>query len=274
LLQRLVETAAAEAEALRKRAELGDVRRPDQLLAEVERSRNQAILQSEQARLQGQLAELESLTGLNLGDTDLPAMAIEPELPAAPIDVPPMAATALAEANLLRSSEQRLREEAKPPLTLMVTTARGDFGEYRLGAGVLWTLPSTRRNQAERARTLATARAAEVRADVVRTQVAVQVRNLLREWKQLHEARTALVAQSLPGAHAAIRAAEATVLAGKGERTTVWLARRTALELELRALELKERQWAIAGLLTGWLTPPSAPTTSPEDTDPYGPEEK
>lgn len=250
VLERMVETAAAEAESLQKRAALGDVRKPDALQAEVERARTLMILQEERARLQATLADLESMTNLDLSDARLPDAAPEPALPALPASWrPPARDAALAEASMLRASELRLREEAKPPLTLMVTSARGDFGEYRLGAGVFWTIAGPRKNQGERARALAAARSAEVRADAAQRAAEARVRNLIREWDQLQEARTALRATAVPGAKAAEYAAEATAAAGKGERTAVWLARRTTLELQLRELGLKERQWQIAGEL-------------------------
>lgn len=266
VLQRMVETAAAEAESLAKRASLGDVRRPDALQAEVERARTLMILQEERARLQGSLAELETLTNLPVADAVLPVAAPEPTLPPLPDGWrPPARDAALAEASQLRSSELRLREEAKPPLVLMVTSARGDFGEYRLGAGVFWTIAGPRKNQGERARALAAARAAEVRADAMQKAAEARVRNLIREWDQLQEARNALRATAVPGAKAAETAAEATAVSGKGERTAVWLARRTTLELQLRELVLKERQWQIAGEVQQLVAPEVPPASAEED---------
>ncbi len=254
ILQETLQAAKTEANALDRRAKVGDIRAQDAHLARMEVTRLQVSADSAQAALQRSLAELALVL-------DPPPTAVEvgPEL--ATVLPPPDAATltglpvvrALSlEADLHGQTRARLAAEGKPPWMLLLGTGRDVDGNPRLNAGVAWTVPTSRSNQSEQARSQAERLRALSEADRLVRELHVRWTALHREDQALAAAVQAMAGDGRSNGAQALAAVIATWRAGKAEWLQVLVARRSLAELELQQLDLLERRWALRSEWVEW----------------------
>jgi cobalt-zinc-cadmium efflux system outer membrane protein len=151
----------------------------------------------------------------------------------------------LKEAEFQGRSRERWAADARLPMMLMLSTGRGDLGEWRVGGGLALTLPFSRSNQGEQALADAERRRALTEAEAQRQATVSTLRGLERERQQIVAALSEIDAAMEPAGQAAVDAAMAVQKAGKGELLRVLMARRDLALLRTRRLEMIRREWSI-----------------------------
>ena len=137
----------------------------------------------------------------------------------------------------------RAEKEALPPLNLTLIGGRGDPGDLRLGGGLVFTFPITKRNAGEIAR--AETAAANVAREENATLATVRAR-LLSAYEQIVAVRTTvqtLDESGLPSMQKALEAAQDLYKLGKTEISRLLLARRDYAVARARRLDLIEQGW-------------------------------
>ena len=132
---------------------------------------------------------------------------------------------------------------AQEPVSFILSAARGDAGDARLGGGLAWTFPVARRNPIDRADADNNRLNAIQRRTSEMTILKVRLEGHLLHWRQLSKAITQARETAIPAAQTAINASEQLVIAGKGDLIPLLTARKTMLELEMQLLDLVEIQW-------------------------------
>jgi cobalt-zinc-cadmium efflux system outer membrane protein len=261
--EKIVAVSRDEHAFYEQRLAAGDATERDATLANVELARNRITLRESNADLTRAITELRHVTGtpsLMLTERD-PAPPAGPSGPAEAFarrvaQVSPLVTALTSEAAYHARAKQRQAREADPPVNVILSGGRGDFGEARFGGGVAFTFPVARRNQGEQARADAARRRALAERAATQRAIETTVIGLFAEREQVRAALQELATEAKPAAQAAIDAALATQQAGKGELLAVLTARRDLALLETRRLELLEREWNILGdlvALTGEL---------------------
>lgn len=263
LLQQILETSKAEAALYRARMQAGDATEQDAAQAAVEVARNAVALSESRADLRKSLTDLARIMGVIEVDEPPPDFDLRP--PAGGLHETqseevakrsPAVAMLRQEMKYQASARERWAVEASLPMSLVLTTGRGDIGEWRVGGGLSFTLPFFRKNQGEQAIAEAEWRRAEAEAEVVQKSTNSTLRGLLRERKQVIAALTEIDSSLEPAGKAAVDAAVAVQKAGKGELLRVLTARRDLALLRTRRLEMVLREWEIVSqiaALTGEL---------------------
>jgi hypothetical protein len=135
---------------------------------------------------------------------------------------------------------------------LLLGTGRDVDGNPRLNAGVAWTVPTSRSNQSEQARSQAERLRALSEADRLVRELHVRWTALHREDQALAAAVQAMAGDGRSNGAQALAAVIATWRAGKAEWLQVLVARRSLAELELQQLDLLERRWALRSEWVEW----------------------
>jgi cobalt-zinc-cadmium efflux system outer membrane protein len=243
--------ARTEAAMWTARLNAGDATKSDVATAEAE------VARWEQLRVEAELARTSAITQLVelTGDTiDAPPLGSPPGAPPlregwSPVHPQALAATAPrvraagAEASLWEASRERAEAEAISPLTLMVTTGRGDSGEMRLGGGIQWAFPFVRRNQGEVARADAERDRALATQSAQKRAAEVQLAGLYEVYRRSVDAVAELDRTGIPAAQRAVSAADEAQRAGKIEFMRVLIARRDLWAARSRRLSLVEVAW-------------------------------
>ena len=256
LLEQILEVARTEATLYQERMKAGDATLQDSALSAVEVARNAVALAECRADLQRALTDLARTVGVEVVHEPGAGATLRPpgtewadgratELAAAS----PTVSALQREASYLERSRQRYAAEARLPVSLMLSTGRGDLGEWRTGGGLALTLPFLRTNQGEQALARAERERALVEARAQSRALTAAVRGLGRERRQVTEALAELDRSLEPAGQASVDAAVAMQKAGKGEMLRVLTARRDLATLRTRRLELIRREWLIASQL-------------------------
>lgn len=254
VLEELLSVARAESDYYAARVAAGDATERDAAFAALEAARHEALLGETHGDVVASAGELFELTGWSPDDgrafdATLPLSAGKRAALARGVRTP---ATAALEqrARYHASTFERLGREAWPALGVAVTGGRGDYGEARFGAGLAYSFPFFRANQAERAEAQAerarTLDELELTRQLVRERAAV----IGRELGALAQALEVITHRALPAANRAVTAALETQRAGKGDWLAVLVSRRELSALSLRRLELLEKSWSLLGELS------------------------
>jgi cobalt-zinc-cadmium efflux system outer membrane protein len=252
LLEQILETSQQESALYRARVEAGDATEQDAAQAAVEVARNAVALAECRADLQKALADLARILGVNEVEPPETGLTLRPPQWAQPEAASDRAAQQAPAVKMLRKeaefqgrSRERWAADARLPMMLMLSTGRGDLGEWRVGGGLALTLPFSRSNQGEQALADAERRRALTEAEVQRQATTSTLRGLERERQQIVAALSEIDAAMEPAGQAAVAAAVAVQKAGKGELLRVLTARRDLALLRTRRLEMIRREWNI-----------------------------
>jgi cobalt-zinc-cadmium efflux system outer membrane protein len=255
------ESARSEAQYFRNRLSASDTTLYEVRLAEAEFARWVQTRSDAELRLGLALNRLSQLTGIL--PVDAPPENVEyraPELrsPWTPdvieraVERTPIIASLRAERSYWSSAQERAEREKYPPLSLIVNAGRGDLAEPRVGGGLAWTFPVTRRNQGEIAHSAAQqSRAASLEA-TNRNVISARVRAALQAYKTMRETVTFLEQSGLPATEQALQAALEGFRAGKVEVFRVLIARRDLATAHFRRLDLLEALWRVYGDLAAF----------------------
>lgn len=218
-----------------------------------------------QARVEAELkvmqarADLAQLTGLP--DIELPVGHVDlvpPTLRAAwddehissVVGKSPTIARLEAERRYWETSVERYKAERTPPLVPEVIAGRGAQGELRLGAGLVFSLPITRRYQGEIARADRGVQGVSARLPVLRNIVLTRLRAARNAVVTVRRAVEELDKAGMPALERTVGASVAAFKAGKIEITRVLLARRDLATARSRRLDLLEAAWRAYADLT------------------------
>lgn len=264
LLDAILAVATDEAALYRARVQAGDATEQDAALAQVEVARNAVALAEARADLTRALTDLARVTGVTGYEpppADLSAQPPAPTREAARVneltDRSPHVRALQGEARYFGQARERIAAEARMPVSLMALGSRGQYGEYRVGAGLALTLPVLRTNQGEQAVFEAEQSRAMSQASAQKSATKATLLGLLRERKQVRAALSEMDASLEPAGQAAVNAAVEMQKAGKGELLHVLTARRDLAQLRARRLELLRREWQLLSqivALTGELS--------------------
>lgn len=252
-LSALVATAREEASYYEGRFKEGDATVRDAKLAAVEVARNTVALQEVRADLTRTLAELAALLGVPSlpvpeGPLHLPSPNVWQQVANTADQLAAQSPAVLAaarEATYFDKVRGRQAIEAHPPVNFIVSGARGETGEARVGGGLAWALPTFRRNQGEQARAKAEQNRAleERRLNEVRTYATL--RGIADEREQVRQALVDLHETGEPAAQAALDASLAVHRAGKGDLLFILAARRDVALMKVSSLLLVLREWTL-----------------------------
>lgn len=146
-------------------------------------------------------------------------------------------------------SIERAERDKWAPLTFVVTGGRGDAGEARIGAGLGWSFPFTRRNQGEIARAeLERARASSLE-QVYKRVLDARIRASVAALRSIRDAVAWLDSVGIPAAEKVVEASNEGFRLGKVELSRVLLARRDLSTARSRRLDLLEAAWDAYGNL-------------------------
>lgn len=252
LFEAILAGARAEADIFRERVEARDATEQDSAMASLEVARNAVQLLEIRADVQRSLTDLARVTGV---DAYAAPAGVPLRPPALPADLTPDALALRSpqvqalqgEARYHLQLQNRLASEAKTPFSLMLSTGRGDSGDFRVGGGVALTLPFFRSFQGERAQAEADQQRAQAEAGAQRSAARSALTGLERERRQVAAAIVEVEKALEPAGQAAVVAAEAMLKAGKGDLLRVLTARRDLAMLRTRKLDLIRREWALYG---------------------------
>ncbi len=250
-------TARAEAENLARRLDAGDVNVYDKSLAEAELARfmqSRVEAELERKAVVGRLAEL---FGAEISDPpEGGEIRPRPRSPIGLANLPSLVETSPllrmldAERVYWSSVRERAGREKYDALGLLLSGGRGELGEARVGAGLSWSIPVTRRNQGE----IAVADAERDRAIGLAASVRRALFERMRSALDIYAASTDGIEQiDRTGIPAFMQAAEAAVAAnraGKTDLVHVLIARRDLVLAKARRLELVTSSWNAYAELT------------------------
>jgi outer membrane protein TolC len=227
VLSELANNAAAETSLYEERLKAGDSIALDVATSQLEAALHRTLLHEAGADFVRHTAELKRLTGVQVSAeasyAQLPRQALHSVASSVAAQV------SEAEAQFYAATRDRARAEGRGALSVGVIGGRGDVGEARYGLGLGYALPVFRTNQVEQAR-----------ADA-----AWSVQSAEAQLVELRTSLETLKTQALPAAEAALKAAQETHAAGKGEWLVVLVARRDLSSLRLRHLSLLDRGWDV-----------------------------
>ena len=142
------------------------------------------------------------------------------------------------------AARERSETDRTPPLVLIATGGRGDFGEARVGGGLGFTFPVFRRNQGEIAQADAEQSRSERVGKALRTALLERARGALAAYRGLVTGIEELDRVGVPAAERAERAASEAQRVGKVEMIRVIIARRDLAAARSRRLDLVEAAWS------------------------------
>lgn len=254
VLEQIVAVSRKTADMYAARLEAGDAVLRDATLAKVDLARNQVLLREAQGRLGALLADLSRVAGddydhVKNDPLSPPPVEFDNYLAKVREGLPPVVATAEAEAKYYESQRQRLKNETLGPVTLMLMGGRGDFGEARLGAGLAYEMPVFRSAQGDKARAEQEQLRAKTESSVARRNIERRVDGITEQYRFGQNAYDLLDNVALPAASAAVASAQETVESGKADWFVVLVSRRDQAMLVLERLSVIERQWSLLGEL-------------------------
>jgi cobalt-zinc-cadmium efflux system outer membrane protein len=262
---RAEEDARRELDHNEQRLKVGDVTVFEVSLSEAEVARWAQVRAEYQIRfLQSRSALAQAMGVLEVDEpkdmTDKDLMPIRKSGEVPPVEnivaSSPIVRTLGLEAAYWVASGERAKAEKYPATSLIVNGGRGDMGEWRAGAGLAWTLPTTRRNQGEMAKANAEASRARQVMDRWRVTLTAKAAETLEVFRISRQAIEEQERTSIPAAQRVVDAAFSSYRAGKGELLRVFLARRELSTARTRLLDLIQTHWrayATLAALTGEL---------------------
>jgi cobalt-zinc-cadmium efflux system outer membrane protein len=246
--KRAAADAEAEAEAYRSRAKVADVTLYDVSAVESESARYRQLEVAAAASLALAVAHFAELIG-ETPPEDLAPDEGPPRLPEGIrvddwVDRGPAVAALRSEGRYWTASRERFEADRTPPLVLIATGGRGDYGETRVGGGMGFEFPVFRRNQGEIARADAEqARTGRV-ARSVRAALLERGRGALAAYRGLIAGIDELDRTGIPAAERAEKAVTLAQRVGKVEMIRVLIARRDLAAARARRLDLVEVAWS------------------------------
>jgi len=255
---RAQEDAAREVDYFSQRLAVGDATIFEKSLAEAEAARWAQVLAEANVRAIETRMTLSQLTGLpaiDLPPADLTTMppplrtTFGPHTAAQLVETSPLLRALLAESRFWEASKERFSAEKNPPLNFIVNGGYGAVGEPRVGGGLAWTFPVTRRNQGEIARAEAERDRVLSFRDTARNVIEARVRGA---YETLAVSVRAVAEQDKTGIPATQRVVDASLAAykaGKGELLRVFIARRDLATAKARRLDLVSLSWRAYGAL-------------------------
>jgi cobalt-zinc-cadmium efflux system outer membrane protein len=240
--------ARAEADVYTARLVARDATAYDLSVVQSEAARYQQMEVAASASLAQAAARLAELLGGDPGAA-MPATVAPPELPAdvrveSWVASGPVVASLGKESRYWTSVRERAETDRTPPLVLIATGGRGDYGEARIGGGLGFAFPVFRRNQGEIARAGSeNARALRVAA-ALRASLVERARGALTAYRSLVAGTAELARTGIPAAERAASAASEGQRAGKAEMLQVIIARRDLAAARSRQLDLVELAWS------------------------------
>jgi len=157
------------------------------------------------------------------------------------------------EAEFYNASKEKWEAEKYTPVNLILTAGRGDLGEIRYGAGLAWTFPVFRKNQAEIAKADAEKGRALSAREVIANAIDARARGLFAAYTVARSALTTSDTVAIPAAQAVVDSSMAAWKAGKLELTRVFLARRDLATARSRRLDMIAVGYRTYGELAGLL---------------------
>jgi cobalt-zinc-cadmium efflux system outer membrane protein len=157
------------------------------------------------------------------------------------------------EASFYSASRDKWEAEKYTPVNLILTGGRGDLGEVRFGAGLAWTFPVFRKNQAEIAKADAEKGRALTARDVIANALDARARGLFAAYTVARNALHVSDSEALPAAETVVSASTTAWKAGKLELTRVFLARRDLATARSRRLDMMAVGFRTYGELAGLL---------------------
>lgn len=262
--QRIAEAGRASEEAKREvdyfsqRLAAGDATVFEKSLAEAELARWTQTQAEARVRLIESTMTLSQLTGVPNVDAPPADVATTPPplrtsygagTAAQLVEMSPLLRALLAESRFWEASKERYSAEKNAPLNFIVNGGYGALGEPRVGGGLSWTFPVTRRNQGEIARAEAERQRALGYHATARNVVEARVRGA---YETLAVTTRAVAEQDEFGIPATQRLVDASLAAykgGKGEILRVFIARRDLAMARARRLDLLSISWRAYGAL-------------------------
>jgi cobalt-zinc-cadmium efflux system outer membrane protein len=246
--KRAAADAEAEAEAFRSRAKVADVTLYDVSAVESESARYRQLEVAAAASLALAVAHFAELIG-ETPPEDLAPDEGPPRLPEGIrvddwVDRGPAVAALRSEGRYWTASRERFEADRTPPLVLIATGGRGDYGETRVGGGMGFEFPVFRRNQGEIARADAEQARMERVARSVRAALRERARGALAAYRGLIAGIDELDRTGIPAAERAEKAVTLAQRVGKVEMIRVLIARRDLAAARARRLDLVEVAWS------------------------------
>jgi outer membrane protein TolC len=245
--KRAAADAEAEAEAYRLRAKVADVTLYDVSAVESESARYRQL-------------EVAATASLALSVSGFAEVVGEPPAELAPDEGPPRLPDGLhleewvgrspaveslrREGRYWTASRERFEADRTPPLVLIATGGRGDYGETRVGGGLGFEFPVFRRNQGEIARADAEQARAERVGRAMRAALLERARGALAAYRGLIAGIDELDRNGIPAAERAEKAVTEAQRVGKVEMIRVLIARRDLAAARARRLDLVEAAWS------------------------------
>ncbi len=165
----------------------------------------------------------------------------------------PTLLAAKVEAGYFEAAKEKWEVEKYAPLNLILLAGRGDLGDVRYGAGLAWTFPILRKNQAEIAKAEAEKERALVNAGIVEKATAARAFGSFDAYAAALRAISSADATAIPAAEAVVAATVAGWKAGKVDYARILLARRDLAQARTRRLEVLATGWRAYGELAGLL---------------------
>ncbi|HVW29058.1 MAG TPA: TolC family protein [Polyangiaceae bacterium] len=246
--KRAAAEAEAEAEAYRARSKVGDVTIYDVSAVESESARYRQLEVTAIASLALAVAHFSELVGEappdQLGPDEGPPRIAESIRVEDWVDRGPAVRALRSEGRYWIASRERFEADRTPPLVLIATGGRGDYGEARVGGGIGFEFPVFRGNQGEIARADAEQARAGRLAEAVRAALLERARGALAAYRGIVAGVDELDRNGIPAAERAERAVTLALRAGKVEMIRVLIARRDLAAARARRLDLVEVAWS------------------------------
>jgi cobalt-zinc-cadmium efflux system outer membrane protein len=160
------------------------------------------------------------------------------------VDRSPAVQAFRSEGRYWTASRERFEADRTPPLVLIATGGRGDYGEARIGGGLGFEFPVFRRNQGEIAHADAEQTRAERVGRSVHAALLERARGALAAYRGLIAGIDELDRNGIPAAVRAERAVTEAQRVGKVEMIRVLITRRDVAAARARRLDLVEDAWS------------------------------
>ncbi len=155
------------------------------------------------------------------------------------------------EAAYFMASREKWDADKYAPVNFIITTGRGDAGEFRIGGGLSWTFPVLRKNQGEVARSEAEGDRAKTNYAIAAAGVTARAKGFYVAYDVARKALQTIDEIAIPAAQTVVDASVTAWKAGKIEMTRVFLARRDLATARERRLEIATAGWRAYGDLAG-----------------------